>query len=158
VPLTNRRDGEDPDVISFAANRYAERYGRIWDEFVEIIGGGSLPTIPGFGARLVPTRSAGRVAPKSSRGSIAPEVGGPRIAGEARVRYSATRLLFRRREIEPLGLDECFEVATPAALFRFTKREFYEEFPGVVQSRSYLFGGVYHYPTVPKRAERFRVG
>ena len=71
--------------------------------------------------------------------------------------YNATRLLFRKAVIESLGLDESFQVNTPNGNFRFTKRQFYTSFPGVVQSRSYQIGGVYHYPTVPQRAARFRV-
>jgi hypothetical protein len=85
-------------------------------------------------------------------------MGTGRRVGEVQVRYCATRLMFRKREIEPLGLGESFEVDTPSGLFRFTKREFYEEFPGVVRSRSYQSDGLYHYPNVPRRAERFRIG
>jgi hypothetical protein len=71
--------------------------------------------------------------------------------------YNATRLLFRKTVIESLRLDESFQVNTPVGNFRFTKQEFYKSFPGVVQSRSYQTGGIYHYPKVPKYAEPFRV-
>lgn len=154
VPGTrNAEHGEDQAVIGFAADRYAERYGPIWTDFVDTIGGRALPTIPDFGAR--PVVLLPREPPRQP---VSPPIGtAPRI-GEPRVRYSATRLMFRKSEIEPLEPDESFEVATPTGLFRFTKRQFYDEFPGVVESTSYRLAGLYHYPKPPKRAERFRVG
>lgn len=42
------------------------------------------------------------------------------------VRYSASRLEFRKRIIEPLDLREAFEVETPSGLYRFTKVQFHE--------------------------------
>jgi len=54
--------------------------------------------------------------------------------------------------------DEVFCVVTPGGTYRMTKREFYEEFPNVVSSKSYRTGErLYHYPKPPRRARRFRV-
>ncbi len=71
--------------------------------------------------------------------------------------YSATRLTFKASVIEALSEEQVFEVATPVGTFRLSKREFYDAFPNVVRSNSYRTAGLYHYPTVPKMADPFRV-
>jgi len=71
--------------------------------------------------------------------------------------YYAKRLLFRKSEIEAIGWEEIFEVRTPVGIFRMRKRDFYSEFSNVVASASYAQQGIYHYPTPPKKAERFQV-
>lgn len=70
-------------------------------------------------------------------------------------RYAATRLAFNRDVIEPLGLSEAFEVETPEGVFRLTKSQFYEAFPGVVASVSYRERGLYYYARTPVRARAF---
>ena len=151
VPGTRNSDrGENPSVIGFAADRYAEGYGPVWADFVEVIGGKPLPTVPDFGEHMVHIVSSPREPP-------APPIP-PSLNGTTLVRYPATRLAFRGSAIEPLGLDDSFQVDTPVGSFRFTKRQFYDEFPGVVRSTSYRLNGLYHYPSLPRRAERYRVG
>jgi hypothetical protein len=71
--------------------------------------------------------------------------------------YSATRLLFRRDRIDPLGWDDAFEVRTPDGIFRMTKRQFYDTFHGVTETNSYRIKGLYHYPKTPRRALPFRL-
>jgi hypothetical protein len=65
--------------------------------------------------------------------------------------------MFQRDLIEPLEPDEVFRVETPVGAFEMSKSEFHENFPGVIQSESYLVGGKYHYPVVPVKAKRFLV-
>lgn len=150
----NREQGEDPAVISFAAGRYAERYGPIWDEFVNFAGGEQIPSSSDFVVSARLPRQASRL----ERPQVISTTNAGALASAARVRYTATRLLFRKHEIKSLKPDESFEVDTPDGVFQFTKHEFYTEFPGVARSRSYAVGGVYHYPKIPERAKRFRVG
>jgi hypothetical protein len=71
--------------------------------------------------------------------------------------YHFSRLCFRRDIIESLGPNESFQVVTPVGKFQMTKSDFYREFQNVVESKSYSEGGIYHYPKLPARAERFRV-
>jgi hypothetical protein len=71
--------------------------------------------------------------------------------------YRFSRLCFRRDIIESLGPNESFRVVTPVGEFEMTKSDFYREFQNVVESKSYSDGGIYHYPKLPARAERFRV-
>ena len=71
--------------------------------------------------------------------------------------YQFSRLCFRKHEIESLGPNESFRVVTPVGTFQMTKSEFYREFRNVVSSKSYSRDGIYHYPKLPARAERFRV-
>lgn len=71
--------------------------------------------------------------------------------------YHFSRLCFRRDIIESLGPNEAFQVVTPVGKFQMTKSDFHREFQNVVESKSYSDGGIYHYPKLPARAERFRV-
>ena len=71
--------------------------------------------------------------------------------------YHFSRLCFRRDIIESLGPNEAFQIVTPVGRFQMTKSDFYREFQNVVESKSYSDGGMYHYPRLPARAERFRV-
>jgi len=57
--------------------------------------------------------------------------------------------------IEPLGWDDYFCVITKVGVFKLRKREFYDVFANVVTSKSYQEEGIYHYPTIPKKAEKF---
>ncbi|MCX6606869.1 MAG: hypothetical protein NTV52_25255 [Acidobacteria bacterium] len=71
--------------------------------------------------------------------------------------YSFSRLGFRRDVIESLGQDHPFRIVTPIGTFQMTKSEFYREFSNVVNSKSYSERGLYHYPTLPAKAEQFRI-
>ena len=46
--------------------------------------------------------------------------------------------------IEPLTEDDAFEVETPFGTFRFTKRQFYADFPRIPVTASYRERGLYH--------------
>jgi hypothetical protein len=80
------------------------------------------------------------------------------IRPDGAVRYRFSRLCFRADVIEPLHEDDTFEVETPVGLFRMTKRQFSESFARLRETKSYAERGIYHFPTVPQRAEKFRVG
>ncbi len=71
--------------------------------------------------------------------------------------YRYYRLGFKADVIEPLGEREVFRIVTPEGTFQMTKRDFYRDFPNVVQSRSYRENGLYHYPEVPGKALKYRV-
>ena len=51
-----------------------------------------------------------------------------------------------------------FEVVTPEGTVRMTKRELHRDFAGVLTTRSYAEGRIYHYPKVPKVALKYKVG
>jgi hypothetical protein len=71
--------------------------------------------------------------------------------------YRFSRLCFRRDVIEPLAESASFRVVTPVGTFEMTKGEFYETFANVPKTRSYREIGLYHYPTLPSKALRFKV-
>lgn len=71
--------------------------------------------------------------------------------------YAAKHLSFRKVVIEPLGMDEVFEVVTPAGTFRMKRGDLYAVFPEVVSSVSYRDRGEYHFPKIPYKAFRFLV-
>jgi hypothetical protein len=71
--------------------------------------------------------------------------------------YKFSRLCFKRDVIEALAPNDSFRVETPVGTFQMTKADFYRVFPNVVQSRSYLNDGVYHYRRLPGQAAEFRV-
>ena len=82
---------------------------------------------------------------------------GPGGYAFAMVSYQFSRLGFRADVIEPLGDDDEFQVVSPVGTFRMTKAQFYSTFANVVRTMSYWERGLYYYPTVPAKAERFRV-
>ena len=84
--------------------------------------------------------------------------GSPRGSGSITT-YSHPRFCFKSSFIEPLSDEDVFQVKTAKnGIFRFTKAEFYRVFPNVIKSVSYRENGIYHYPTVPRKALAYRVG
>jgi hypothetical protein len=73
------------------------------------------------------------------------------------ISYQAAQLKFIRPIIEKLKPDECFCIKTPYGIFRFTKKEFEETFPNVVQSKAYKKYEYHYAGTPPKAADKFRV-
>lgn len=146
-----QRWGADQRVIRICARLYMDRYSDVWDDFIRLSGAiGVLPEPPvepivySFGT-------------DSARPAVIRGLGETPLRGEVAVEYKASRLAFRRDLIEPLDDASAFRVVTPVGTFQLTKGAFYAAFPGVVRSVSYRERGVYHYPKVPRTAERFRV-
>ena len=71
--------------------------------------------------------------------------------------YKYSRLCFKKDVIECLGDDDEFRVETPIGAFQMSKTEFRRDFANVRNSRSYKESGFYTYPTLPLRAERYRL-
>ncbi len=71
--------------------------------------------------------------------------------------YPANRLLFKADVIEKLRDGDRFRIETPKAVFEMSKRDFYRVFANVARSASYRDKGVYHYPTIPEKANEFVV-
>ena len=73
-----------------------------------------------------------------------------------KISYQSTRLTFKKDLIEPLGWADEIEITVPGeAIYSMTKREFYNIFPNVVDSRSYQEIGNYNYKQTPNKASRF---
>jgi hypothetical protein len=150
VPKTDwRRYGGDPAVMGFIAERYRGRYGDVWEEFIRLSAGEPLPRADGELRYVYPLDAQDSMA----KAAITPTADSANVA--ATYRYS--RLCFRADVIEPLQDDDVFEVVTPEGRFRMTKAEFSRAFPGVVASRSYREGRIYHYPKVPQAALPYRL-
>ncbi len=73
------------------------------------------------------------------------------------VEYTYHRLCFQADIIEPLNENDSFIVHTPEGSFQFTKREFYDLFPNVIKTKSYIEDRIYHYPTTPQRALHYKI-
>jgi uracil-DNA glycosylase len=71
--------------------------------------------------------------------------------------YQYSRLCFKADIIEPLSPLSQFRVVTPIGTFQMSKADFYQDFPNVVASTSYRLYRIYHYPTVPRVAWKYRV-
>ena len=71
--------------------------------------------------------------------------------------YEFSRLFFKADVIELLDPDDRFCIVTPEGTFAMTKREFYETFQNVVESKSYQLNKIYHYPKTPQKALQFKV-
>ena len=75
-----------------------------------------------------------------------------------KITYENSRLCFLREKIDPLNGNDAFQIKTHNdGTFIFTKDEFEKTFENVIQSRSYREKGIYHYPTPPSKALRFRI-
>ena len=70
--------------------------------------------------------------------------------------YSFRRLCFKKSVIDSLGPVDMFRVDTPHGSFAMTKADFMRDFANVLNSPSYQQAGLYHYPKVPQKAERYR--
>lgn len=136
------RFGGDPTVIAFFAHAYAERYKTIWSDFLGLAGASPTEVQDWTSVRY----STPRPPPRT-----------PAEPGQGTTSYRFHRLCFKADVIEPLSVDEAFEVITPAGTFRMTKGEFYAAFPRVPLTKSYKEGRAYHFPKVPKAALRFKV-
>ena len=140
--IVRARYGGDAGVIGFFVARYSERYSSVWQAFLTIAEGAQPPDAPcpqlvygdANGSRAMSTEEVARS-------------------------YRYSRLCFKADIIEPLAMDDTFEVVTERnGTFRMTKRDFYREFPRVRKTSSYRKYGVYHYPVVPRRVLKYRVG
>ena len=136
-------------MIRFIASRYSARYGPLWLRFCEAAEFDPEPEGSDFGSTVVKIGS--RSESKLHLAASNPNLGQPVV------RYSASRLKFKRDPIEALDWNEPFEVETPMGTYRFTKRQFYDEFPSIPRSTSYRIGGSYHGKTLHLKAEKFRL-
>jgi hypothetical protein len=147
-----QRHGGDPRVIAFFYDRLAAKYHAIWAEFLALAA--ATPQ------QLLGDTSEHRIAYKPAS-TAHPSIGAPAPRGHRpdglAAFYAFSRLCFKANVIEPLSMSDRFGVVTPIGTFVFSKKEFYEEFPGVVASASYRVSGQYHFPKPPARAMRFVV-
>jgi hypothetical protein len=73
--------------------------------------------------------------------------------------WNAPKLTFYKHKIEPLAPKQSFRVTVAGVgVFEMTKDEFLGQFNDVVMSPSYRADGLYAYPTLPTKAEKFRRG
>jgi len=152
-----QRWGADARVIGCSGAMYAERYGAVWKDFLRLSRalGGKLTRVTGDVVYSYQAMATVEQPPPEKPRRVATNPR-PRDAGQP-AEYRASRLSFKRDVIEPLGDNEWFRVVTPVGTFAMTKAQFYDAFPNVVRSGSYKAAGLYHYPTVPRIAEQFRI-
>lgn len=154
IPKQNwQRYGGDPTVIAFFCEKFSLRYQSIWPEFLRLVEG-TPSLVPDDAGEFRVTYGSGTAPPseRSSRGGQTKSA----VEGCA-ASYSYSRLCFKADVIEPLKMDDRFCVVTKVGTFVFTKREFYDVFPRVVESASYREKRIYHFPVPPSRALRFRI-
>lgn len=73
------------------------------------------------------------------------------------VKYSATRLTFYRRLIEPLTDNQKIVISCRDGEFVMTKHQFKDVFSNVCQSVSYKIDGNYSYAKTPGKAYQFKL-
>jgi hypothetical protein len=145
--------GGNPTVIAFFYEKFESLYRTIWKDFLKIVDGvpdfvsvGASEYRYSFSASRPDQYSVRRVQQNSSatlQGCVA--------------QYSHPRLCFKADVIEPLSMDDKFCIMTNEGTFAMTKREFYETFPKVLESKSYRQDRIYHYPKPPQRALQFKI-
>jgi len=137
---------------------YAQQSGRIlqWEESAReaIWGETPLPYMPRRRQPPFGTAAANNLLTQEGTSQAGSH---SEITGIHR-QYEFSRLGFRADVIEPLSMDDRFCIVTPVGTFAMTKRQFYEAFPNVVASKSYRYGKIYYYPTVPQKALLFKIG
>ncbi len=72
------------------------------------------------------------------------------------ISYQSARLTFKKDLIQPLKwTDEIQITVYGEAVYKMTKKEFYETFDNVVKSESYQVLGNYNYKQTPAKANKF---
>jgi len=72
--------------------------------------------------------------------------------------YQSTRLTFKRDLIKPLNLNDSIQITVfGEAIYKMTKKDFYETFSNVVATKSYNKIGSYNYKKTPSKAHKFIV-
>ncbi len=149
-----QRHGGNPTVIAFFYEQFKSIYRTIWEDFLRLVDGTPLLVSVEAG-KYKYAFSANKTDQCSASG--AGEHPSAEL-NECAAQYSHSRLCFKADVIEPLGMDDRFCIVSKnAGTFVMTKREFYETFPKVLESKSYKQGKVYHYPKPPWRALQFKV-
>jgi hypothetical protein len=64
--------------------------------------------------------------------------------------------VFQETVIDGLQPTDKFRIVTPFGSFEMTKEDFERDFPNVRESDSYKQAGIYQYPKIPAKAERYR--
>lgn len=138
----------------YVMQQFHERYGHVYDEYLKLL--------------KIPPELLDMVGREKFYGEDVIKIHyGRTVVGEYSVykdrstimtdtaEYSATRLIFKRDEIERLGPEGLIIIQTPKGVFEMTKAQFYETFPNVVKSKSYREKGFYNYPIIPYNAYKF---
>lgn len=144
--------GGNPTIVAFFAERYAERYGAIWNEFRAFVQGNTLATHIPAGEILYSYGSQTSVRIAASH-EIALRVS----VVSPSVEYEAGQLTFKAKQLEPLRWDESFRISTPIHTFQMTKAEFYRVFDNEVGSLTYQLKGTYSYSKPPSKALQFLI-
>ena len=158
-----QRHGGDARVTGFFYKKFKELYAPIWEDFLLL-----MAVKPSVG--VIDTGSYNYSFTKSREERRSTPIGKPDLHMRTSqikglviettycvAEYVYSRLCFRADVIEPLAMEDRFCIVTPEGSFAMTKREFYETFQNVVESKSYRLKNVYHYPTTPQKALRFKV-
>ena len=122
IPKTNWQvNGADPRVIAYFAARLAERFGRVWTDFVAVAG------------RPLEGRASGSFEFSCAETTASSPVGVDRGTGAPAVTYTyRNRLCFKAKHIEPLAPEQAFRVvAAGIGVYQMTKAQFYEAFPNI---------------------------
>ena len=160
IPKTNWQTyGGDQDVIAFFYEKFKKKYHSIWNEFLHLIGEESTVFQSYAGEyKLVIDHKEKELSTEkkpcllSTADMVIKDVV---CFDDLAVWYEFSRLCFKADLIEPLSMTDKFGIITPDGVFVMTKEEFYNTFPNVIKSKSYLEKRIYHYSTPPKKAELF---
>lgn len=98
---------------------------------------------------------APQAAPKRSKSPAKPRSSASGLAAT----WNAPKLTFYKHKIEPLAPKQSFRVnVAGSGIYEMTKEEFLLNFNDVVMSPSYRSDGLYAYPALPSKAEKYRRG
>jgi len=147
-----QRYGGDPRVIAFFYDKFKARYRTIWDDFLKLVDGKPQLVLRDIDNYQYSFHYNQKNYPPIQNVREKPGIEAQGCAAT----YEFSRLCFKADVIEPLEMDDRFCIVTKVGTFVMSKRDFYETFSNVVKSKSYMQGGIYHYPTVPRKALKFK--
>ncbi|MHB8136074.1 MAG: hypothetical protein ACYDH1_17840 [Anaerolineaceae bacterium] len=151
--------GGDKNFQSFFYEKFQSYYSGVWDDFLNLIG--ESPIERQKDGKEIYYEYSNTMKSKVQKKfqieqNITPQKPDEYNIG-CKVYYHFSRLCFKADLIEPLDWDDYFCIFINGEVYKMTKKEFYENFPNVVRSKSYLERGIYHYPTTPRKAEKFKI-
>ena len=164
--------GGAPEVLSFFYERLAVMYGDIWDEFLELAEAAPIAQREDarhFRYEITPKQAPRKTEPARQPPSETSARPPTKVVGQDQeksdgagdgllvAQYEYSRFCFKADVIEPLGWNDRFRIITPTGTFEMSKREFYDVFRNVVDSRSYRDAGIYHQAKAPRKAMQFLV-
>jgi hypothetical protein len=143
--------GKNATIIAFFYDKFKSLYRAIWKEFLNLVQNMDM-CVPKEACEYRYSFSTNQ----KDKENVVRTPENKKTGQSDQAKYSHSRLCFKADVIEPLGMDDIFCIQSSVGTFEMTKRQFYETFPNVTKSKSYSENNIYHYPSPPQKAMKFK--